>query len=347
MNLKKLVKNLSHVMISLFLGLLVGAIIIILSKQDPLHIYGQMFYNSLFKPYYLFQTLTRSIPIITCAIATAIAWRAGYINIGVEGQMIVGAFVTTIIALYMPGPDFLVLLVSILSGMIAGAIYAFIPAILNAKYQVSIVISTLMMNYIASYVTSYLVNYPFIDPKGDGISSQTGQIKESLRFLRLAKNSTLNISFIFVIILVLLFIFMTKKTIFGYESKMTGLNPNFAKYGGINDKKLILKTMALSGAVAALAGIFEVYGLKYRYIDGMFVNTAYAWSGLMSALIASLNPIGIFFSSIFLSSLQVGGQAIQRVAQIPLQLAMIIQSCITLFVSMRFAIKFLKRKGNK
>lgn len=345
--IKKNLKNLSHLFISLFLGLLIGAIVIVLSKQNPITIYGQMFYNSLFKPYFLFQTLTRSIPIIGCALATAIAWRAGYINIGVEGQMIVGSFITTIIAIYMPGPNVMVLMVSIIAGITAGAIYALIPAFLNAKYQVSIVISTLMMNYIASYVVSYLVNYPFIDPKGDGISSQTAQIRQSLRFLRLAKNSTFNISFILIIILVLLFIFMIKKTVFGYESKMTGLNPNFARYGGVNDKSLILKTMALSGAIAALAGIFEIYGVKYRYIDGMFTGTAYAWSGLMAALIASLNPLGMFFSSIFLSALQVGGQAIQRVSQIPLQLAMIIQACITLFVSMKFTINFFKTKGGK
>ena len=129
---------------------------------------------------------------------------------------------------------------------------------------------------------------------------------------------------------------------------MTGFNKNFAKYGGVNEKKVMLITMGLSGAIAALAGICEIFGVKYRYMSGMFTSTSYAWTGLMAALIANLHPVGIFVSSIFLSGLQVGGQAIQRSADIPLQLSTIIQSAITLFVSVKITYKHIvKRKKIK
>ncbi|MDO5725225.1 MAG: ABC transporter permease [Tissierellia bacterium] len=333
-----------QVLLATLFGLLVGAIVIIISKEDPISVYAQLFEKSFIKPYYLMQTLTRATPIIICGLATAAAWRAGYINIGVEGQMVFGSFAATIVAIYMPGPPFLVLIVAILAGMAIGAMYAMIAAVLNMKYNVSIVISTLMMNYIANFITSYFVTYPFKDQSGDGLASQTVLIPEGTRFLKLSSKTTFNIGFIIAILLVIGFIYMSKKTVFGYESKMTGFNPNFAKYGGVKEKRVMLKTMALSGAIAAMAGITEIFGVKYRFIEALFSSTAYAWTGLMSALIASLQPIGIFISSIFLAGLQVGGQSIQRSSNVPLQMATVIQSCITLFVSVRVGIGVFKNR---
>lgn len=329
-------------LIAIVFGLLMGAVIILISKENPINVYTQMFNKSFFQQYYLMQTLTRSTPIIISAIATAAAWRAGYINIGVEGQMIVGAFTATVAAIYIPGPPILIMIISIIIGMIAGAIYAMIAAILNIKYNVSIIISTLMMNYIANYITSYFVTFPLKDPVGDGLASQTVAIGEGIRFMKLIPKTTFNIGFVIAILVVALFIYIANKTTFGYESKMTGFNKFFAQYGGVKQNKVMLKTMALSGAIAAVAGICEIYGVKFRYIDSMFVSTSYAWTGLMAALIANLNPIGMFFSSIFLSGLQVGGQSIQRSANVPLQMSTVIQSCITLFVSVKITTNFIK-----
>lgn len=328
-------------------GLIIGAIVILISKENPISVYINLFDKSFIKPYYLMQTLTRSTPIIICAIATAAAWRAGYINIGVEGQMVFGSFAATICAIYMPGPPIVVMIVSIIVGMAVGSLYAMIAAILSIKYNVSIIISTLMMNYIANYITSYFVTFPFKDMSGDGLASQTPMIDEGIRFMKLSSRTTFNVGFILAIVIVLLFIYISNKTIFGYESKMTGFNKFFAKYGGVKQNKVALKTMALSGAFAALAGIAEIYGVKFRFIDAMFSSTSYAWTGLMSALIANLNPIGIFFSSIFLSGLQVGGQSIQRSSNVPLQMSTVIQSCITLFVSAKITINFIKFKGKE
>lgn len=345
-SLISLYNNLKHPFIATMFGLLVGAIVILISNEDPIAIYKQMFDKSFFTLYYLMQTLTRATPIIICAIATAASWRGGYINIGVEGQMIVGGFVATVCAIYIPGPPIIVMLISIILGMAAGAVYAMIAAVLNMKYNVSIVICTLMTNYIASYITSYYVTYPLKDKSGDGLASQTVMIDAGMRFMKLNPKTTFNIGFIIAILITILFIYLSNKTIFGYESKMTGLNPNFAQYGGVKQKSVMLRTMALSGAIAAMAGIVEIYGVKFRYIDGMFTSTSYAWTGLMAALIANLNPVGMFFSSIFLSGLQVGGQSIQRSSNVPLQMATVIQSCITLFVSVKLTINFMRRNRN-
>lgn len=326
------------------IGLLVGAVFILVSNENPFEIYMNMFAKSFFGSYYLAQTLTRATPIIICGIATAAAWRAGYINIGVEGQMIIGAFTATAIAIYVPLPGFLLLPLSILAGMVAGGLYAALVAVLNMKFQSSIVICTLMLNYVASYIASYLVTYPLRDRAGDGLSLVTKTIAEDTHFLQFSSENTLNMGIVVAVVITILFFYMERKTVFGYESKMTGLNSLFAKYGGVFEKKVMLKTMALSGAIAALAGICEIFGYKYRYTDGMFTSASYAWTGLMAALIAGLHPVGILASSIFLAGLQVGGQAIQRSSSIPLQMATVIQSTITLFVSAKLGITFIKKR---
>lgn len=344
---KSYIKQFAGIMIqpvvATLLGLMVGAVFIVISNENPIAIYRNMFDKSFFNPYYLTQTLTRATPIIICGIATAAAWRAGYINIGVEGQMITGAFTATIVALHVPLPGFFLLPLSIIAGMAAGGIYASIVAVLNMKFNSSIVICTLMLNYVANYIASYLVSYPFKDQSGDGLSLMTRTIPESTHFLQFSSSNTLNFGIVIAAIVVVLFYFMERKTVFGYESKMTGLNPNFARYGGVFERRVMLKTMALSGAIAAMAGMCEIFGYKYRYTDNMFTSASYAWTGLMAAMIADLHPVGILAASIFLSGLQVGGQAIQRSSSIPLQMSTVIQSSITLFVSAKLGIKYFKK----
>lgn len=333
--------------IAALLGLLVGAVFIRLSHENPIEIYRNMFEKSFFNPYYLTQTLTRATPIIICGIATAAAWRAGYINIGVEGQMVTGAFTATIVAIYAPLPGFLRLPISLLSGVAAGGAYATIVAVLNLKFNSSIVICTLMFNYVANYIASYLVSFHFKDSSGDGLSLMTKTIPENTHFLQFSASNTLNLGIVIAVAVVILFYFMERKTVFGYESKMTGLNPDFSRYGGVFERQVMLKTMALSGAIAALAGMCEIFGYKYRYTDNMFGSASYAWTGLMAALIADLHPVGILAASIFLAGLQVGGQAIQRTSSIPLQMATVIQSSITLFVSVKLGIKLVKKQRKK
>ena len=330
-------------LVAVVFGLIIGAIVIVACGESPLMVYAEMFQKSFIKPYYLFSTLVRSTPVIICAMAVGISWRAGYINLGVEGQMITGAFVSTVVALFMPGPSFLVAIVAWALGMAAGAAYALIPAILTWKFNVSMVITTLMMNYVASYITSYFVTYPLKDTAGDGLSIQTPEIAQALRLPRLSSTTTFNAGFIIAILVVILVLFISRKTIFGYESKMGGFNPTFAQYGGTKQVKVMMITMALAGAIACVAGNAEVFGLKYRYTDGMLSTTSYAWTGLQAALIAGLDPIGMTVVAIFLSGLQIGGSAIQRSLGIPLEIANIIQCCITLFVSVKITVRFVKK----
>ncbi len=343
----RLWRALRQPLVATVFGLLVGAAVILACGQNPGAVYLEMFTKSFFSPYYLFSTLTRATPIIICAMATGMAWRAGYINIGVEGQMVAGTFAATVAALYLPGPPPLAALLAWLIGMAAGALYALLPAVLNWKFQVSMVITTLMLNYVANNLASYFVTYPLKDTSGDGLALQTPEIAEALRLPRLSSTSTFNAGFLIAVAVLLFMLFVTKKTVFGYESKMGGFNPSFARYGGTKQVKVMMITMALSGAIASLAGTAEVFGLKFRYADNMLSSTSYAWTGLMAALIADLDPLGMFFVSIFLSGLQIGGSAIQRSLGIPLEIATIIQCCITLFVSVKLVFRLTRKQSAK
>ncbi|MCH3962216.1 MAG: ABC transporter permease [Solobacterium sp.] len=336
--------NLKSPLIATFFGLLIGAVVIMSCGENPIQVYILMFERAFINPYYLAETLTRATPVIICALATAMSWRAGYINIGVEGQMVAGTIVAAIVALNMPGPAWIVMIVAWLAGMAAGALYALLPAIIQRKYGASLIIVSLMLNYVANNITSYLVTYPLKDTSGDAMAIQTKSFRDGLSLTRFFTGNTLNFGFVIAIILVILMIFYEKKTILGYESKMTGYNPNFAKYGGVKEKKVMMITMALSGAIGAIAGCTYAFGVSGRFVDGMLTSTNFAWTGLMAALIADLHPIGIVIASIFLSGLQIGGSTLQRSMSIPSEISTIIQCCITLFVSIKIVINFRRKK---
>ena len=132
-------------LVAIIFGLVVGAVVILACGQNPMAVYAELFEKSFIKPYYLFSTLTRATPIIICAMATGMSWRAGYINLGVEGQMVTGTLVATVVALFLPGPPLLVAVIAWIAGMAAGALYALLPSVLVWKFNVSMVITTLML----------------------------------------------------------------------------------------------------------------------------------------------------------------------------------------------------------
>lgn len=329
------------------LGLVVGGIIIFASGANPISVYGTVFEKSFFNPYYLMQTLLRSAPIIICSLSAAISWRAGYINLGVEGQMVCGGLAGIVCALYMPGPAWFVLTMSFIVSCLAGALYALIPTWAQHICGVSMVMSSLMLNYVANYLTAYIVGYPMKDPGSMVEAMQTAQIDESLRLLKLSSEGNFNIGFVFTILTVVLVYFVMNRTTFGYESKMGGLNPNFALYGGVNRVKVMYMTMMLSGALAGFAGFVEVFGCKYRFIANMFSSSSYAWTGLMASLVGTFNPIVSTIYSIFFAGLDVGGQALQRDYGLPLHIANIIRCTIMLFVSVNFMFRIAKNRADK
>lgn len=340
--------GLAQPLLAVVFGLLVGAVVIALTGENIFVVYKAMFHGGFGTPFYFLATLTRATPIIFCALGASMAWRAGYYNIGGEGQLIVGGFCTAVSALYLPISGVLGLLVALFIGTVCGGLYALLAAWLNNKFNVVLVICTLMFNYIANYLAFYFVSFPLKDVTGDGLVAKTLQIDPSMWIPRLGwvKGSPFHYGFFIAVAVAALVLFITKKTVFGYESRMSGLNRNFAEYGGVKRTRTMYITMFLSGMLCAMGGAVEVLGLKHVYMHDMLTSPSYAWTGLMAALISGLNPIGIVVCSIFLAGIQTGGAALERTTNVPLQLTMVIQAVITLFVSAKIMVRvYQKRKA--
>ncbi len=330
---KRIIAPLVQPAIAIFFALLVGAIAILVTGENPLTVYAAMGRGAFGSAYYLLTTLTRATPIIICGLGAAVAWSSNYMGIGGEGQMIMGGFVSAIIALYIPGPAWLKVLCSIVGALAAGGLYSTLSAWLLDKFKMSLAISTLMFNYAVQYITMHFTANVFLDTTGDAKMTQTLMLDKGMRLPKIFSEYSLHWGFIVALLLVVLIWFTMSRTNFGYESKMSGFNINFCNYGGINSKKVMYGMLTLSGVICALAGVLEVYGTQYRYVHNTYVSASYAWIGLNAALISGYHPVGILFTSILLAGIQTGGSAISRSTSVPLEISSIIQGCITLFIS--------------
>ena len=355
--LKKFGRNfldaLGQPLIAVLISLGIGAIIIGLSGKNIFASYVIMFKGAFGDGYYLSATLQRSTAIIMGGLAVCIAWRSGYEAMGGEGQMIFGALVSALIAYYMPGPGWAKILVGLLGAAVVGAVYSVLSGWLWEKFGVTFIISTLMLNYIANYIASYLTTYVVKDPQARDINSvQTGKLIEEARFGKVSglfqsegmkdtalglyfKDFSVHWGFFFALLSALIVYILLKKTKFGYQSKMNGLNSRFALYGGINAHKMLYLVMVLSGIAAGLGGAFEVFGSKYRYIDQMIFSTGYAWSGMVGALLANFDPFGTVLACILLAGLNTGGSAMQRSAGIPVETVNMLEGIIMLLMSVK------------
>jgi len=327
--------SLGQPLVAVLISLVLGAIVIAICGENVFTAYGAMIRGAFGNSFYLNDTLKRATPIIMGGLAVCIAWRSGYEAMGGEGQMILGALVSALVAYYTPAPGIVRVILAIAAAAAVGALFSALTGWLFEKFDVTFIISTLMLNYVANYVASYLTNFVVKDPESIDLNAiQTGKIAAEARIPAIVKGSV-HWGFVFALIAVLIVYFLFKKTTFGYKSRMGGLNPRFALYGGINARKMLYIVLLLSGVMAGLGGAFEVLGSKGRYIDQMIFSTGYGWSGMVAALLANFNPIGTAVASILLAGLSTGGSAMQRSTIIPVEVCNMIEGIITLLMSVR------------
>jgi len=327
--------SLGQPLIAVMISLVIGAVVIAICGENVFTAYGAMIRGAFGNSFYINDTLKRATPIIMGGLAVCIAWRSGYEAMGGEGQMILGAFVSALVAYYTPAPGIVRIILAMLAAVAVAAIFSAFTGWLFEKFDVTFIISTLMLNYVANYFASFMTNYVVKDPEGLDINAvQTGKIASEARLPAIFSGSV-HWGFVFALIAVVVIYFVFKKTTFGYKSRMGGLNPRFALYGGINARRMLYVVLLISGAMAGLGGAFEVLGSKGRYIDQMIFSTGYGWSGMVAALLANFNPIGTALASILLAGLSTGGSAMQRSTIIPVEVCNMIEGIITLLMSVR------------
>ncbi|MCM3632376.1 MULTISPECIES: ABC transporter permease [Paenibacillus] len=342
--LKSTLQSLVQPLLAVLVGLLVGAIAILIVGGDILETYREMWKGAFGSFYFLTNTLARATPIILVGLGVALAFRAGFFNMGSEGQMVLGALSAALTALYIPGPGWVKIIAAFAAAVVVAGLWSALAGWLDSKFGMNLLITTLLLNYIATLFAGYMVAYPFKDRSGSAALSQTEMIDASVMLPKLFQGMTVHVGFIIAIVATLALHFFINSTTKGYEIRMLGGNPLFASYGGVSRGKLMVMSMFISGAFAGLAGVSEVLGTQYRFLDGSLTSANYAWSGIMATLLANSNPIGTAIASLLLAALQTGGMGVERNTDVPLEISSIIQAVLILFISAKFTISFIKRK---
>ncbi len=319
---------------AVFLALVVGAFFLGLAGANPLVAYRSMFYEALGTRYGLTETVVKAVPLLLVGLGICIAFRTGMINIGAEGQMIIGAITGTAFALSFPGlPAPLLILFSFLAGFVGGALYGFIPGILKAHLNVNEILTTVMLNSVALQLQFLLLRGLMMDPQerayGTGYP-QSASIVEAARLSRLIPRARIHSGvFIAIILAVIVFVLLWKTTI-GYRMRAVGKNYDAAVYGGIRVKRYLVLSMVLAGGLAGLAGTIEVVGVHYRLLDG--VSAGYGFSGIVAALFGQLHPLGTIPSAFFFGALLFGAERLQRSVGVPSAMVHVIQGLVVVFV---------------
>ncbi|WP_062046612.1 ABC transporter permease [Bacillus sp. JCM 19034] len=336
---------------AILIGLIVGAIAMRALGEPILQTYGEMWKGAFGNLYFVMSTLARATPILLIALGVSIAFRAGAFNLGGEGQMVLAAVSSALVALYIPGPGFVKLIAAILIGFSIGGIWSALAGMMEAKFKVQLIISTLLMNYIAVLFASYLVSHPFQDRDGSAALAQTKLLDQAAYIPKLIAGMSVHYGFVIAIVIAIGLFIAFRYTAIGYEVNMLGKNPFFTSYGGVNRSKVMLISMFVSGGIAGLAGVFEVLGSHYRFVDNALTVPDYAWTGIMAALLAKSNPLAVIFSSIFLAALHTGSLGVERNTDVPLEVGSIIQAVLILFISANITFAWIRaykkeRKNN-
>jgi len=319
-------------------ALSVGVIMLLILRVNPLEAYGALWEGAFGSTNAIAETLVKATPLLLVGLGICIAFRANVINIGGEGQMIIGGILATQIGLtFTDLPGWLVIIIAMFAGFLGGAIWGGIPGLLKAYFRVNEILSTVMMNAIAVQLMNFLLRGPMIDPDQAEKASkipQTARLIEAFRLPRWAP-TRLHIGFVIALVLAVLVYVLLWRTTLGYRIRAVGQNPHASRYGGIRVRRRIVTALLLSGAFAGLAGAIQVYGVNYRMItDGSasgFTGAA-GFNGIVAALFGQLHPIGTIPASIFFGALLVGANKMQRVVQIPSALITALNGLVVVFV---------------
>ncbi|MER6134663.1 ABC transporter permease [Streptomyces sp. NPDC001815] len=331
----------SPVTFSVVAGLLIGALFLVGTGADPLAAYGAVITGSLGADG-IGATLSTGTSVLGMALALAIPLRAGLINLGGDGQMVLGGIAAAVTGLYAPLPAPLTVVLALLAGVAAGAAYAALAALCENRFGVPLLVSSLLLSYPATSFASYLVRYPLKEP-GSSLP-QTRRLPEGVA-LPAFGTSTVTAGLVLVVLAAVAYWFADRRTAIGYEIRMTGLNPRFAAYAGVERKGLTLRLVATSGALAGLVGSIGVLSFPYRFLDGALTAPGYTWTGLTAALLAAAAPLGTVLASFFFAVLQVGGLSMERTTEVPRELTQVLQAIVIVFLAAR--LRFPRRRRRK
>ncbi len=316
--------------VAVIVALIIGGVVIALTGDDPFTAYKAMFDGAFVGKRQIAETLIASTPLIIGGLSFAIAARAGMFNIGIEGQLIMGALAAGLVGTYNFGPRPIGIIVAIVAGITAGAVWGVIPGLLKGLSGAHEVITTIMLNYLALRVASYAVNsaadYLPVNPN----LQATNPVRPENELPILLSGTRLHAGIILAVVAALFLWWLLFRSSYGYKVRTVGLSPGAAAYGGISWKKTIIIAMAISGGLAGLVGTSETIGLQGRFYN---VSPGFGYTSIAVGLVGRNNPIGVIAAGLLFGVLKSGASQMQITAGISKDIVLVLQGIVILAVA--------------
>ena len=323
-------------LLAVVLAIAMGGVFIALLGYNPFAVYATMV-DGCFRSAMAFQSTVKfCIPMCISALAITLAFKMKFWNIGGEGQLILGAIFASFFALFCSGlPHYLLLLIMLIAGFIGGGLWGLIPAFCREKWGTNETLFTLMLNYIALYIIMFLRDGPWRDPNAAGFTKIARFDPNAM----LDKVLGVHAGWIVMLVLVVVVAIYLNKTKQGYEIGVVGESRDTARYAGINVKRVVLRTMFLSGGIAGIAGMVQATGSDITLSMG--VAGGVGFTGIIIAWLAQLNPFVSLIISFAFSILVKGSSVVQSTFGLSTDCADILQGIILFFImAMEFFVRY-------
>lgn len=324
---------------------LAGTLLIRFQGGDPAQAYAAIAQGICGSPSAIGNSIRWITPCIFTGISATVAFKSGVMNLGIEGQLYVGAFAATLVGLYAPLPNALLPLACLLAGGLCGLLYALIPALIKLFFQIDEMIVTLMLNYVALWVTEYFTKVvKGISSNNNSKAMATPLIQEGAELTRLIERTNASTGIFIALALIAAVFVVYRFTTVGYEMKQVGANLRFARVGGVRTTRLFLSIFLASGFIAGLCGAVEILGVYGKFAPSFASNIG--WDGVMIAMISQNSPIGVGVVSLLWGSLKAGALQMERMTSTNRLTVELIQALFVLFVTVDYA-KVLQKLRKK
>lgn len=329
------------IVITLLIALLMGALVMQLSGKDSIQAYSALFSSALGDPAAIANSLLAATPLIFTGLGSAIAFRAGVFNVGVEGSLYLGAFAAAWVGFTFTSlPGWLLIPLCILVAAAVGGVWSYIPGVMKARLIVDEIVTTILLNYVAILFTSYLVTYPFKVP---GIANaMSAEIAPAAHLARFMSSSQFNSGFLIALAAVVVIAFLMRRMNLGFELRSVGDNLVFSRWMGMPTANIIEKVMFISGLLGGLAGAVQVLGVHYRFTANF--SPGFGFTGITIALLARNNPIGVLLAGLLFGVLRSGSATMELFTDVPRDLIRVLEATVIFFAAMEISWTWLRRK---
>ncbi len=315
--------------VAVLAALAAGAPLIALAGVSPLAAYASMLTGAFGSVNNLAESLVKTTPFLLAGLGIAVALRGRLINIGAEGQLLMGGIGAAWVGLFLGDlPAALGIPLTLVAGFMLGAVWAAIAMALKLRFGANEIMVTLMMNYVAAEILSYLISGPWRDP--ESTEPFTALVAGGTRLPVLVPATRLHAGIAIALAATIVIGWLMRHTVFGYQLGVTGASARAARYSGIRTAGVLSLAMVMSGGLAGLAGVAEVSGLHHRLLEGL--SPGYGYTAIAIAMLGTGRPYGVMLAAFFFAALVVGADGMQRAMNVPVSVVLMLQGLVLLLI---------------